>query len=121
MTAGCRVNLCRTKVKMYKNSVPAGGNLHRYSAHRNTKPVHFVCVAPEAKSVRIIGDFNHWNDEGEHPMVRRQDGKWSAQLSLRHGHHRYIFIVDGVRVLDPFAMGVARDDLNERVSLMSVS
>ena len=121
MTAGCRVNLCRTKVNMYKNSVPAGGNLHRYSAHRNTKPVHFVCVAPEAKSVRIIGDFNHWNDEGEHPMVRRQDGKWSAQLSLRHGHHRYIFIVDGERVLDPFAMGVARDDLNERVSLMSVS
>jgi len=54
-------------------------------------------------------------------MVRRQDGKWSTELSLHHGHHRYVFVVDGKRELDPHAMGIARDDLNGRVSLMSVS
>jgi 1,4-alpha-glucan branching enzyme len=106
---------------MYKNSVPAGGSLHRYSAHRNTKPVNFVCVAPEAKSVQLIGDFNHWSDSGDHPMKRRPDGAWFAEISLRHGHHRYVFLVDGERVLDPKAMGVGRDEQDQRVSLLSVS
>lgn len=106
---------------MYKNVVPTGGERHRYSAHRNVKPINFVCVAPKAKHVQLIGDFNHWKDTDEHPMQRRPDGAWSAEVPLRHGHHRYVFVVDGEWRLDPNAMGVARDDRNKRVSLISVS
>jgi hypothetical protein len=42
-------------------------------------------------------------------------------LELTHGHHQYLFLVDGQPVLDPKASGIARNDRNERVSLIAVS
>lgn len=85
-----------------------------------TKPVNFFCVAPEAREVSIVGDFNEWNP-ASHPMQRSPDGNWLGQVELGHGHFRYCFLVDGVRTLDPRAQGVSRNEKNERVSLMSVS
>ncbi len=91
-----------------------------YSAHRNIKPVNFVCTAPQAQSVSLVGDFNHW-DAHAHPMQRAPDGAWAIRVELRHGHHRYAFLVDGALTLDPKAMGVTRNDLGQRVSLIPVS
>lgn len=118
--AGCQVNLKVCCKKMYENSMAPGGRLHRYSAKRMAKPVNFVCNAPDARFVSVLGDFNHW-DENANPMVRRPDGAWFAAVPMHHGHHRYVFLVDGKRQLDPAAQGVARNDHNERVSLISVS
>lgn len=84
------------------------------------KPVNFVCEAPGAQNVSIIGDFNDWT-EGTHQLARRPDGMWFAAIPLHHGHHRYVFVVDGKWQLDPAAQGVARNERNERVSLISVS
>jgi hypothetical protein len=42
-------------------------------------------------------------------------------VDLRHGHHRYAFLVDEVITPDPLAMGITRDDQGERVSLIAVS
>jgi hypothetical protein len=42
-------------------------------------------------------------------------------LELKHGHHRYAFLVDGVLTLDPLAQGITRNDKGERVSLIPVS
>lgn len=85
-----------------------------------TKPINFFCVAPEAKTVAIVGDFNGWNP-AVNLMVRSLDGNWMGQIALAHGHHHYWFLVDGQPVLDPRAQGVSRNEKNERVSLMSVS
>lgn len=84
------------------------------------KPVHFYCAAPGAKSVSLIGDFNHWNPD-THPMQRQLDGWWYLQVPLPHGHHHYQFWVDGKPVLDPKAMGVARNERDEEVSVIAVS
>lgn len=94
--------------------------MHRYSAKRMEKPVNFVCTAPGASSVSVIGDFNAWTAE-VNVMTQRPDGNWSASIPLHHGHHRYVFLVDGEWRLDPTAQGVARNERNERVSLISVS
>jgi 1,4-alpha-glucan branching enzyme len=91
-----------------------------YSAHRNLRAMNFVCAAPEAKSVSLVGDFNAWNP-ASNPLSRGPDGVWTLRIELRHGHHRYAFLVDGNLLLDPKAMGVARDDQNRRVSLIAVS
>lgn len=99
---------------------PGARSLHRYSAKRTSKPVNFVCHAPDAATVSIVGDFNHWRGD-LHPMSKRPDGVWFAEVYLHHGHHRYAFLVDGERVLDPEAQGITRDDQNQRVSLLSVS
>tara|TARA_A100001037_G_scaffold292938_1_gene308913 strand:- start:348 stop:608 length:261 start_codon:yes stop_codon:yes gene_type:complete len=84
------------------------------------KPVNFLCIAPEAQEVAIIGDFNDW-ESGAHLLNRQVDGSWSTQIDLHHGHHRYQFVIDGKPTLDPRANGVVRNEANERVSLIAVS
>lgn len=97
-----------------------GGPVHRYSAKKMKKPINFFCQAPAAGWVAVAGDFNDWSPEA-HPMRQGPDGAWHLQIPLHHGHHRYVFVIDGKPTLDPRAQGVARNEHNERVSLMSVS
>jgi 1,4-alpha-glucan branching enzyme len=96
----------------------AGPN--RYSARNNVKPVNFICVAPEAGEVSLVGDFNGWQAEAM-PMRRQADGAWHLQVPLSHGAHRYLFCVDGAMKNDPKAQGIVRNEKNERVSFITVS
>lgn len=96
------------------------GPSDRYSAKRTLHHVDFFCDAPKAEGVRLVGDFNGW-DLAAHPMRRMPDGRWMASLDLHHGHHQYLFIVDGEPVLDPNASGVIRNECNDPVSLLAVS
>lgn len=98
----------------------ASSALHRYSAKRTAKPVNFICSAPGAKHVSVIGDFNNW-EPNANPMKRQPDGAWMVQVPLSHGHHQYLFWVDGQAQLDPRAQGVTRNELGERVSLLAIS
>lgn len=84
------------------------------------KPVNFFCSAAGAQQVYLVGDFNGWNPTS-HPLKRQSDGSWFLQVALNHGHHHYHFLVDGQPALDPLAMGIARNERNERVSLIAVS
>ncbi len=95
-------------------------HLPRYSAKKMIKPVNFICVAPDAKHVHVVGDFNDWDPQA-HPMHRQPDGGWVLQIPLPHGHHHYLFSIDGKPTLDARAQGVARNEKNEKVSLVSVS
>ena len=54
-------------------------------------------------------------------MRRREDGWWFIEVQLNHGHHQYQFLVDGKPTLDPKGTGIARNEQNERVSLVAVS
>ena len=92
----------------------------RYSVKKTLKPVNFVCVAPQARQVMLAGDFNDWDPEAL-PLKRQPDGSWTAQVTLGHGHHHYRFLVDGKPTLDPRAQGIARNEQNEKVSLIAVS
>ncbi len=96
------------------------GRSDRYSAKGTSRNVNFLCVAPNATQVSVIGDFNGWNPE-TNPMLRQPDGGWAARIPLHHGHHQYQFLVDGSPMLDPRAQGIARNARNERVSLIAVS
>lgn len=88
--------------------------------HKPLRPVNFICHAPTAKAVSLVGDFNNWNPQAN-PMNRMPDRGWLLTLELKHGHHRYAFLVDGVLTLDPRAQGITRNDKGERVSLVPVS
>jgi hypothetical protein len=54
-------------------------------------------------------------------MKQQPDGGWLIQIHLHHGHHRYLFLVDGKPTLDPHAMGSAQGPHDEKVSLVAVS
>jgi 1,4-alpha-glucan branching enzyme len=105
---------------MYQNGHSSNGYSNRYSAKKNSKPVNFICRAPEAEEVTLAGDFNKWNPR-THKMIKQPDGSWSTQVDLSHGHHRYVYYADGEPLLDPKAQGVARNEKNERVSIIAVS
>jgi 1,4-alpha-glucan branching enzyme len=87
---------------------------------KTLRTVNFICSAPGAKSVSLVGDFNHWHPTA-HLMKQMPDRSWLVGVDLKHGHHRYAFLVDGVLTLDPHAQGVTRNDKGERVSLLPVS
>jgi 1,4-alpha-glucan branching enzyme len=92
-------------------------------AHPARRPLHlvdFFCRAPQAKKVSLIGDFNGWQPTA-HPMTRMPDGGWVIRMELPHGHHQYVFLVDGQPTLDPNAMGKVRNDRNDTVSLIAIS
>ena len=95
-------------------------NPDRYSTKKTIKPVGFMCWAPDAQEVCLAGDFNDW-DPTSNQMKRMPDGAWRLDLPLAHGHHHYMFVIDGKLMLDPRAQGTARDHRGEKVSLVSVS
>ena len=93
------------------------------SSHRPRKvlrAVNFICNAPQARSVSLVGDFNQWNPTA-HPMRQMPDKAWFISVELKHGHHRYAFLVDGRLTLDPRAQGVTKNDHGDRVSMVPVS
>ena len=95
-------------------------NVNRYGARQTLRAVNFICNAPQAKTVSVVGDFNQWNPAA-HPMKQGPDRAWALMVELKHGHHRYAFLVDGALTLDPRAQGITRDDKGQRVSLVPVS
>ncbi|MCU1352940.1 MAG: 1,4-alpha-glucan branching enzyme GlgB, partial [Acidimicrobiales bacterium] len=48
----------------------------------------FAVWAPAARSVRVVGDFNHWTDPGEHLSPRGSSGVWEGFVpGLGDGTH----------------------------------
>ena len=91
-----------------------------FAYQKPLRAVNFICHAPQAKSVSLVGDFNGWNPAANR-MKQMPDHSWLLSVELKHGHHRYAFLVDGVLTLDPRAQGITRNDKGERVSLVPVS
>ena len=75
---------------------------------KDTKPLdaakkvkqQFVFHAPEATSVKIVGNFNNWIPADTSNMARNKDGTWSKNLFLAPGSYQYRFVVDGNWVED---------------------
>jgi hypothetical protein len=65
--------------------------------------VIFSLLAPEAKEVYLVGDFNQWNPTVE-PMDRNGD-RFEIGLFLVAGNYRYKFVVDGETIPDPDNLG----------------
>jgi 1,4-alpha-glucan branching enzyme len=95
-------------------------SLNSYGGKKVLRSINFICNAAEAKTVSLVGDFNNWNPD-THAMKQMPDGAWLLNVDLKHGHHRYAFLVDGHLVLDPRGQGITRNDKGERVSLIPVS
>ncbi len=101
-------------------STSSFGPLKRTLPKQTLRSMNFICNAPQAQAVSLVGDFNEWRPAA-HPMKRMPDGAWFVNVDLKHGHHRYAFLVDGHLTLDPRAQGITRNDQGERVSLIPVS
>jgi enterochelin esterase-like enzyme len=65
--------------------------------------------APDASSVRVIGDWNSQRPTGD-PLVKDAHGVWSITTSaLKPDLYAYWFTVDGVKAIDPNNVHAAND------------
>ncbi|MCR4339963.1 MAG: isoamylase early set domain-containing protein, partial [Gemmatimonadaceae bacterium] len=85
------------------------------------KLVQFMLVAPEARTVSLVGDFNDW-DSTATPLREAADaGVWTITVPLSAGRHQYVFMVDGNRwTPDPAAPVAVEDDFGMPNSVITV-
>ena len=62
--------------------------------------VAFSLSAPDARNVKLAGDFTGWEDEARE-MKRQRNGAWKTTVAVPPGQHEYRFIVDGQWADDP--------------------
>lgn len=95
------------------------------TAKPTTSPrsVQFVLVAPDAKKVAVVGDFNGWDARHTgYQAQHRGGGVWAVMAPVPVGHHRYSFVVDdSVWVADPIAPRAVDTDFGVTNSAIVVS
>jgi len=86
------------------------------------RDVQFVLVAPTARKVQVVGDFNDWDaSHAEYRAEHRGGGVWSVTAKVPVGHHRYAFVVDdSLWVADPAAPRLLDDDFGTPNSALVV-
>ena len=96
------------------NEVRLDATADRSSTHPlpARRDVQFVLVAPTARKVSVVGDFNDWDaSHQEFQAQHRGGGVWSVTAKVPVGHHRYSFVVDdSLWVADPTAPRMVDDD-----------
>lgn len=91
------------------------------NGHQATTPVVFYFTGEEARSVAVMGSFNHWNPKGHELRRHPETGRWSLAVNLPPGKHDYVFIVNGNKVYqDPAADLFVEDDFGQRNSVLFV-
>ncbi|MEP6492601.1 MAG: isoamylase early set domain-containing protein [bacterium] len=95
------------RLKPYANALFPKNN-----AAKPDQRIQFVLVAPDAKKVSVVGDFNGWDaSHVAYQAQHRGGGVWSVTAQVPVGHHRYSFVVDdSVWVADPTAPRVVDND-----------
>lgn len=84
------------------------------------KLVQFMLVAPDARTVAVVGDFNDW-DPSATPLRAADAGVWTITVPLTAGRHQYVFMVDGNRwTPDPAAPRAVEDDFGMPNSVITV-
>ena len=87
----------------------------------SAEPVTFVYVAPTARSVAVVGDFNNWGLNDAALVAKNDRGVWSITAAIPAGVHRYAFVVDGKTwVADPTAPRSSGDDFGMPSSALVV-
>lgn len=61
----------------------------------------FKISLPEAKEVKLCGNFNNWDENSL--LLKKRKGVWSTSLKLEPGRYEYKLLVDGVWCTDPNA------------------
>lgn len=81
----------------------------------------FVLYAPDAKTVRIVGNFNNWRPTDEYLMERGEEGKWSKEITLPPGHYQYKYVVDDQWVEDENNPSVTDDSFGGKNSVIEIN
>ena len=95
---------------------------------KDTKPLdtfkkvkqRFIFHAPEATSVKIVGNFNNWIPADASKMERKKDGTWTKNFFLAPGSYQYKFVIDGKWVEDNNNSKVVENAFGGRNSVIEI-
>jgi hypothetical protein len=91
------------------------------TAPNGFEPVDFVLVAPTARSVKVVGDFNNWGLNDSALVATNNHGVWSVTAPVPAGVHRYAFVVNEKQwVADPQRPRSVGDDFGMPSSALVV-
>ncbi len=84
--------------------------------------IQFTFVDPEASSVRLVGSFPGWEEDGGKEMRKGEDGRWELAVEIpEQGVYTYSFLIDGtVWVPDPTSEEIVDDGFGGLSSLLRV-
>lgn len=87
----------------------------------------FEYESPEVGTVYLSGDFNQWSDpynpentQTPLSLQREADGIWRTRAPIEGGQYSYMFIADGVWVLDAANPHTQSDGSGGWVSILTV-
>jgi hypothetical protein len=106
-----------------RGATPFGHALFSSAAKTQPQRVQFVLIAPDAKKVAVVGDFNGWDaSHAAYQAQHRGGGVWSVTAPVPLGHHRYSFVVDdSLWMPDPTAPRATDSDFGVANSAIVVS
>jgi 1,4-alpha-glucan branching enzyme len=84
-----------------------------------TKKTTFQISAPDAKTVRLLGDFNGWNPES-HPMKKGKTGNWKIDVSLPPGTYQFRYFIDQSWWMNDQTVGAMPNDQGSENSIVTV-
>ncbi len=91
-----------------------------HGPRRIREGILFLLDAPNARDVRLTGEFTGWSSEGIRMDKDEKDGLWKAVLDLEPGEYEYRFIVDGVWIKDPNNTDSVLNEFGQENSLLIV-
>ncbi|EPG67773.1 carbohydrate-binding protein [Leptospira wolffii] len=84
------------------------------------RTVEFRIYQPQAESVSLIGNFNHWDPESDF-LEKERNGVFRIVKKLKPGEYQYNFVVDGKVTLDTYnPLTLLREDTGEISSALLV-
>lgn len=66
------------------------------SAQTDSGGIVFRCNAPGARTVCVVGTWNHWDPTRTPLEDADHDGRWQAVVAIPPGRWRYAYLIDGV-------------------------
>ena len=98
---------------------PLGPTSLQTAAPSQVVYVRVALLNPDAQSVTITGDFNHWDTQGI-PLRKASNGLWTLTMPLKPGRYQYLYRVDGKWVTDPLASEFSPDGFGSENAVLDV-
>ncbi|NIU01070.1 MAG: hypothetical protein GWN01_09140 [Nitrosopumilaceae archaeon] len=84
-----------------------------------TKRISFKISIPEANTVKLVGDFNNW-DDSSHPMKKNKNGTWQIKLKLQEGEYQFLYLVDDSSWKTDDEMPTVKNEFGSENSIVKV-
>ena len=82
-------------------AAPKAAAAKKAAAAPARKRVTFTLAADAGSEVYVAGDFNGWDPAGKKLTDKKNNGVYSAVVTLAPGEYEYKFVINGTWCVDP--------------------